>query len=147
MDVLLVQADGVDLYSTLLKSETSRGVLRFYHPSRLEFGVLIRTASLASSLSIISEIRWYIRRYVEVVLFRLTDETYCSFELAKQVYERDTKLAAPWEYRLLYGILDGRLVQSVKMDPGRDRESYGEAFEGMDDVLEVWCSESEHAGL
>ncbi len=147
MDVLLVQADGVDLYATLLKSETSRGVLRFYHPSRLEFGVLIRTASLASSLSIISEIRWYIRRYVEVVLFRLSEETYCSFELAKQVYERDTKLAAPWEYRLLYGIQDGRLVQSVKMDAGRDRDGYADSLEGMDDVLEVWCSESEHAEL
>ena len=69
MNVLLIQPEGVDLYTTLLKSETSRGALRFYQPDRLEYGIRVRTASLGSALALVSELRWYIQRYVEEVLF------------------------------------------------------------------------------
>jgi hypothetical protein len=141
MDVLLIQEDGVDLYATLVKSETSRGILRFYHPSRLDYGVLIRTASLGSSLSLLSEIRWYIRRYVEEVLFLTPDGTYCSLDLIQQVYERNIRLQAPWKHRSLYAIKDGRLVQSLPMEPGKERDDYADLLDGMDDVLEVWCTD------
>lgn len=143
MDLVLIQADGVDLYTTLVKSETSRGILRFYHPTRLDYGVLIRTASLGSSLSLLSEIRWYIRRYVEEVLFLMSDGTYCSLDLVQQIYERNIRLRAPWQHRSLYAIRDGRLVQSLPMEPGKGRSDYAEILDGMDDVLEVWCTNPE----
>lgn len=56
MNVLLIQPEGVDLYATLLKSETSREVLRFYQPDRLAYGVRVRTASLGSALALVSEL-------------------------------------------------------------------------------------------
>jgi hypothetical protein len=34
MNILLIQRDGVDLHHTLFASETSRPVLRFYHPKK-----------------------------------------------------------------------------------------------------------------
>ena len=78
MNVLLIQPEGVDLYTTLLKSETSRGALRFYQPDRLEYGIRVRTASLGSALALASELRWYVQRYVEEVLFEPEKDIFCT---------------------------------------------------------------------
>ena len=69
MNLLLIQKEGIDLFSTLLASETSRDILRFYRPERTDCGVVIPNSTLGGSLSLLSEIRWYIRRYVSSVLF------------------------------------------------------------------------------
>ena len=95
MNVLLIQPEGVDLYTTLLNSETSRDALRFYKPDRLEYGMRIRTASLGSALALVSELRWYIQRYVEEVLFEPEEDIFCSSSLAQQIYERDVKPHRP----------------------------------------------------
>ncbi len=72
MNILLIQRDGVDLHHTLFASETSRLVLRFYHPKKNSCGVYITVSTLGSALSLVSELRWYIRRYVKETLFEVT---------------------------------------------------------------------------
>ncbi len=143
MNVLLIQPEGVDLYTTLLNSETSRDALRFYQPDRLEYGIRIRTASLGSALALVSELRWYIQRYVEEVLFEPEEGIFCSSSLARQIYERDVKPASPWGYRCLYR-LSGHLVDTVWMDAGTTPDVYADRFEPEDTVLEVWCTEEEY---
>jgi hypothetical protein len=63
MNILLIQRDGVDLHHTLFASETSRMALRFYHPKKKPCGLCITVSTLGSALSLISELRWYLRRY------------------------------------------------------------------------------------
>jgi hypothetical protein len=144
MNVLLIQPEGVDLYATLLKSETSRDALRFYHPTRLAYGVLIRTASLGSALALVSELRWYIRRYVDEVLFEAQDGQFYSSTLARQVYERDIKLGSPWKYRCLYRIRESHLVDAIWMTGGSTQADYSDRIDPGDTVLEVWCTEEEY---
>ncbi len=146
MHILLIQLEGVDLYTTLLRSETSRAALRFYHPTRLAYGVLIATASLGSALALTSELRWYIRRYVQEVLFQVSDSVYCSHALGQQVYERDVTLVAPWQYRCLYIIRDGSLADIVRMEEGTGRGG-DDAFDPADEVLEVWCTAEEYSDI
>ena len=62
MDILFLERSGVNLYETLFSSETSRNALRFYRPQAAAGGVMVTTASLGSALSLVSELRWYIRR-------------------------------------------------------------------------------------
>jgi hypothetical protein len=143
MNVLLIQPEGVDLYDTLLKSETSREALRFYHPTRLPYGVQIRTASLGSALALVSELRWYIRRYVDEVLFEAEEGICYSSALARQVYERDVKQASPWKYRCLYRLAGAHLTDSIRMAEGSTRETYADRVDADDTVLEVWCAEEE----
>ena len=143
MNVLLIQPEGVDLYTTLLKSETSRGALRFYQPDRLEYGMRIRTASLGSALSLASELRWYIQRYVQEVLFEPEDSIFCSSDLAQQIYERDVKPLTPWRYRCLYLISGDHPVEIIWMDEGTTPEAYADRIEPGDTALEVWCTEEE----
>ncbi|KUG20672.1 MAG: hypothetical protein KO206_02180 [Methanomicrobiaceae archaeon] len=145
MNILLVQADGVDLFATLLKSETSRAALAFYRPSRLDYGVLIRVASLGSALSLVSELRWYIRRYVRDVFFEVSDGVYCSRLLAEQIYERDVKLEMPWAHRRLSVMRDGRQVASLWMREGTERENYRGDYDPRDELLEIWCASEEHS--
>lgn len=144
MNVLLIQLEGVDLYATLLKSETSRGVLRFYQPDRLEYGIRVRTASLGSALALVSELRWYIQRYVEEVLFEPIDGAFCSSGLAGQIYERDVMPAEPWRYRCLYRIAGDHMIDTIWMDEGTTPEAYADRMEPEDTIFEVWCAEEEY---
>ncbi len=144
MNVLLIQPEGVDLYATLLKSETSREALRFYRPDRLAYGMRIRTASLGSALALVSELRWYIQRYVEEVLFEPEAGIFCSSGLARQIYERDVKPAHPWRYRCLYRISGDHMTDTMWMDEGTAPEAHADRMEPGDTVLEVWCTKEEY---
>jgi hypothetical protein len=144
MNVLLIQPEGVDLYATLLKSETSREVLRFYQPDRLAYGVRVRTASLGSALALVSELRWYIQRYVEEVLFEPEEGIFYSSALARQIYERDVRPAPPWKFRCLYRISGDHMIDTIWLDEGAAPEASSDRMEPEDTVLEVWCAEDEY---
>jgi hypothetical protein len=144
MNILFVQREGIDLHHILFVSETSRLILRFYHPKRLPCGVKISVTSLGSALSLVSELRWYIRRYMQEVLFELDDGIFCTRQLAEDVYyERVTVLQKPWAFRRLYGFRDGKLLTNIVMSPGSVIEEYYQDVIGVDQPVEVWCSEEE----
>jgi hypothetical protein len=144
MNILLIQREGVDLHHTLFASETSRTVLRFYHPKRKLCGVLITCASLASALSMVSELRWYMRRYAREALFEVSKGVFCTQLLAQDVYyERTATLGPVWPFRRLYGFRDGKLISTVMMSPDSTIEEYHQEYAGVDRSIEVWCTEDE----
>jgi hypothetical protein len=144
MNILFIQRDGVDLHHTLFVSETSRLALRFYHPRKVPCGVSISVASLGSALSLVSEMRWYIRRYVREVLFEVDRGIFCTHQLAQDVYyERTVVLGADWKFRRLYGFKDGKLISAVVMSPGSVIGEYRQDIIGVDTAIEVWCREDE----
>jgi hypothetical protein len=141
MNVLLIQREGTDLHHTLFSSETSRMVLRFYHPKKKPCGVYISCATLSSALSLVSELRWYVRRYVREPLFELETGIYFTHQLAQDVYyERTAVLGPGWPYRKLYGFVEGKLVSSVPMSPGSTMEEYHQEYIGADRTIEIWCT-------
>jgi hypothetical protein len=140
----MLQKEGIDLHHTLFASETSRMVLRFYHPKKKPCGVLITTASLGSAMSLVAELRWYIRRYAKEPLFEVAKGVYCTWHLAQEIYyERVTVLGATWPHRRLYGFCGGRLISTVIMSPGSTVEEYHQEYAGVDKVIEIWCTEDE----
>jgi len=144
MNILLIQRDGVDLHHTLFASETSRIALRFYRPKKKPCGVYISVASLGSALSLVSELRWYIRRYIREVLFEVKKGVYCTHTLASDVYyERTVALGSEWAYRRLYGFRHGQLISAVVMAPGSSVEEYHQDIIGVDTTIEVWCTQEE----
>jgi hypothetical protein len=144
MNILLIQRDGTDLHHTLFASETSRHVLRFYHPKKRSCGVLITCASLGSALSLVAELRWYIRRYVREPLFELEPGTFFTHQLAQDIYfERTVVLGPQWQYRKLYGFKDGKVVSSVPMSPGSTPAEYHQEYIGAQNTVEIWCTQDE----
>ncbi|MFA5331817.1 MAG: DUF5804 family protein [Methanoregula sp.] len=146
MNVLLIQRHGIDLHHTLFASETSRLALRFYHPKKLPCGVYITVSTLGSALSLVSELRWYIRRYVRETLFEVEKgkDIFCTQDLAKDVYyERAVILESPWAWRRLYGLNNGRLVVQLVMAPGLTAAEYEKDLSGTDQTLEIWCTQDE----
>jgi len=142
--ILFIQREGVDLHHTLFASETSRLALRFYHPKRLPCGVYISVSTLGSALSLVAELKWYIRRYVREVLFEIEQGIFCTHQLAQDVYyERAVVLGASWEFRRMYGFREGRMVQAIVMSAGSVTEDYKEEFTGADAIIEIWCREDE----
>lgn len=141
MKILLIASDGIDLYDTLSASETSRLTLRFYRPERRPCGVAIMTGSLGSALSIVSELKWYVRRYVREVLYELPHGAYATQALADEIYQRDVKIAPSWDLRLLYCFKGGSLVRKIPMDPSATTENMLTAEDDVDTALEVWSIE------
>jgi hypothetical protein len=150
MKILLIEREGTDLYSTLYDSDTSRAMLRFYHPIRHPVGVEILTASLGSALSLVSELRWYIQRYVDEILLTEDGSVYLTWSLADCVYERGVSLSRPWPHRFRYRIHGGKIYRS-----SWDLEAFGdvtlpEAGVGDtppitgDQILEVWGTSEEY---
>jgi hypothetical protein len=143
MNLLLIQKEGIDLFSTLLASETSRDILRFYRPERTDCGVIIPNSTLGGSLSLLSEIRWYIRRYVASVLFEVSPGIYCSETFAAEIYGRNLKLSDAGGNAGLIGIKDGFISGKLKIDINSKKEDYPDFCEMCDRVLEVRYSRSE----
>jgi len=144
MNILLVQRDGIDLPATLFSSETSRMALRFYRPKRMPCGVYISVSTLGSALSLVAELRWYIRRYVRETLFEVAKGIYCTQLLAQDVYyERTATLGPSWPFRKLFGFRDGKLISQLVMDPGSSIGDYHQEYAGIDQAIEIWCTEDE----
>ncbi|TAJ43819.1 DUF5804 family protein [Methanofollis fontis] len=89
MELLLIGKDGTDLYHTLFSSETSREILRFYRPKRRGFGISVTVISLGAALSLASELRWYIRRYVRLALIEAEPGTYWTLGYARAIDGRE----------------------------------------------------------
>lgn len=146
MDVLLIRKEGIDLYETLVLSETSRKILRFYRPVRLSYGVLIVTSSLGGALSLLDEIRWYLRRYVREVIIAVGDGVYCTHSLAQEIYERAECFSPQWEYRALYLLKEGKLTERRPLEITEDDEMQILTDE-FDEILEVMMCNSEYKEL
>jgi len=143
MKILFISREGVDLYEALENSETSRIIFRFYHPERHPCGVLIDTSSLGTGLSLVSELRWYVRRYMADVLFEVKEGVFGTYALAREVYERDLQLDGAGVRHLFYGIREGKIFKIVSKGPGAEAEIPDE-LRTMDSVLEVWAPENEN---
>jgi hypothetical protein len=144
MNILLIQREGIDLHHILYSSETSRLALRFYHPKKVSCGVLISVATLGSALSLVSELRWYIRRYVREALFEVEPGIFCTYDLAQETYyERSAVLAKPWIFRRAYGFFAAHPVRRLVMTAGSATQDYAADLDGADRVIEVWCTEDE----
>jgi len=151
MKILLIEREGTDLYSTLYDSDTSRAMLRFYHPVRSPVGVEIMTASLGSALSLVSELRWYLQRYVDEVLITEDGSVYLTWELADCVYERGVTLSQPWARRFRYRIHGGRIYRSAwdlaafgDASPQTTVDSEAQGTGSPDQILEVWGISGEY---
>lgn len=144
MNILLIQREGIDLHHVLFSSETSRMALRFYHPKKVPCGVYISCAALSTALSLVAELRWYMRRYAREPLFELDRGTYFTHQLAQDVYyERTAVLGPGWPHRKLYGFRDGKLITSLPMTPGSTVEEYHQEYAGITHTIEIWCAEDE----
>ena len=144
MNILLIQRDGTDLHHTLFSSETSRMALRFYHPQKRPCGVSITCATLGSALSLVKELRWYIRRYVREPLFEFQKVIYFTHQLAQDVYYERTAILGPgWKYRKLYSFKNGKIISSVPMSPKSTPEEYHQEYIGTDSSIEIWCTEDD----
>ncbi|HUU74947.1 MAG TPA: DUF5804 family protein [Methanoregulaceae archaeon] len=144
MNVLFLPREGVELFRTLHLSETSRDALRFYRPHERYGGVVVTMSSLGSALSLASDLRWYVKRYMREVLFEIMDGIFCTHELAREIYyDRSVLPEEPWNYRRLYVIEDNRLVSTDKVtNTGSDIKHAGQESKIS---IEVWCTEHEYS--
>lgn len=148
MQVIFIPKSGVPLFETLLASETSRDALRFYQPVKTPSGVQISMATMGGALSLASDLRWYVRRYMYDVLFELPEGVYCTRALAKELYfSRAAILHTRWKFRRLYAMTDGQLLSDDPLPVIRGKPVPGSLPTLENEViLEVWCTEEESRG-
>lgn len=123
MQVVCIAKQGVNLYQTLTDSETSRHILRFYHPEDIRYGVRTNVSTVSSALSLLSELRWYLMRYTAVSLIEDVEHSvYLTRELAGKVYEeRSVQLGDTWEHSFRFAVTENG--ESFKVPIGVDTPS------------------------
>ncbi|HJJ78504.1 MAG TPA: DUF5804 family protein, partial [Methanocorpusculum sp.] len=104
-------------------SETSRHILRFYHPEDIRYGVRTNVSTVSSALSLLSELRWYLMRYTAVSLIEDVEHgVYLTRELAGKVYEeRSVQLGGTWEHSFRFAVTENG--ESFKVPIGVDTPS------------------------
>ncbi|MBE6515280.1 MAG: hypothetical protein E7Z71_01100 [Methanocorpusculum parvum] len=123
MQVVCIAKQGVNLFQTLTDSETSRHILRFYHPEDIRYGVRTNVSTVSSALSLLSELRWYLMRYTVVSLIEDVEHgVYLTRELAGKVYEeRSVQLGGTWEHSFRFAVTENG--ESFKVPIGVDTPS------------------------
>ena len=123
MQVICIAKQGVNLFQTLTDSETSRHILRFYHPEDIRYGVRTNVSTVSSALSLLSELRWYLMRYTAVSLIEDVEHSvYLTRELAGKVYEeRSVQLGDTWEHSFRFAVTENG--ESFKVPIGVDTPS------------------------
>ncbi|MDR2854848.1 MAG: hypothetical protein LBV40_01640 [Methanomicrobiales archaeon] len=109
MDLLLLAKPGVHLYSLLHNSDTAWHAIRFYDHVNLGYGVLISVSGSVAALTLASDVRYYIRRYVSYHLFRTehTVQMYATPALVTSRYlHRADSFHDGWNYRLILTVTD-----------------------------------------
>ena len=144
MEVIFLPKPGIRLYETLMASETSRDVLRFYQPVNCGYGVSVRVSALGNGLSLASELRWYLRRYMQGALFEIHDMTYCSLAVARSIYyERSVSPDELWPWRIFYRVNGSVIRGRTFPSPEERREEYETGSGEGDRIMEVWVEEEE----
>ncbi len=142
----MLQKEGVDLYSVLLLSETSRRALRFYHPERIPAGIVVRISTLGSALSLVADLRWYVRRYMREVFFEgISGDLLHSRAGATGVLRPKRKSSCrPGRTGGLTRYGDNEIIEDRAMSAGEDRVPVADTtVSGM----EIWCSAEEFEEL
>ena len=137
MDIICIAKPGVNLADTLYTSETSRNILRFYHPKDMKWGVKIPVSTVSNALALLSELRWYTMRYTsEVIIEDVEYGVFMTRLLASAAYEdRSVTLSPDWRFSYRAAVLeDGSLMRCPR---GVDTPA------GTFVSFLVWCLEKE----
>lgn len=141
MNVLLIQKPGILLFKELRLSETAWHAIRFYDPIELQIGCYIRISTIANALSLISDLKYFIRRYTGDHLLEISQGVYCTSALGRRMYlDRNHEFSESWPYRFRYQIDQDNTIIRRKTEEGKlDSE-----FEKGRYLLEVWCTDIEY---
>ncbi|MDR3101754.1 MAG: DUF5804 family protein [Methanocalculaceae archaeon] len=127
MLLICIGKPGLDLYRTLSDSETSRHILRFYHPKEQAFGISLEVSTISNGLALMSELRWYAMRYMREVLIEDAEHgVFLTQGLACEAYDsRSVSLSPTWETRYRVCVIDAgeivRLPEGVPEQEGAVR--------------------------
>lgn len=137
MEIICIGKQGINLSDTLYVSETSRHILRFYHPKDMGWGIKIQESTVSNAISLLSELRWYIMRYMaDVIIEDIRYNVYISLRLAQAVYEdRSVMLSETWGHMYRDAVLEDGSIRSVPV--GVDTPS------GTQIAFLVWCMPDE----
>lgn len=140
MRITFFAKDALNLYNILVSSETSRNALKFYHPIDESYGISLVTGSLGSSLALLGELRWYIRRYVEEAVLQISPDIHCTPLLAQRfLFDKDISVQPDWPMRKAYVIEGQKITKRLTLNPRENPPSPGEGTL----IFEVWCTEEE----
>jgi len=119
--VCMVGDPDENLQVELMGYETARKALAQYDFEQpFENSVAVRTVSLGSAVSLLNDLNWYLVRLVDLALIQepsISEDEWLTRNLARQVRDGDVRPEETDEYRAIYGLENGRLVEPMYATP------------------------------
>lgn len=147
--VCMIGDEDVNLQVEIMGYETARKALAQYdfeHP--FENSLAVDTISLGSAVSLLNDLNWYLVRLVDLPLIQepsISTDEWLSRNLARQVRDGDVRPEETDEYRAIYGLENGRLVEPMYATP-IDGELPGYDLRDVDETVIVRVTGSEFSG-
>jgi hypothetical protein len=145
----MIGEDDVDLRLDLMGYETARRALAQYDfETPFENSVAVQTISLGSAVALLNDLNWYLVRLVDLALVQepsISEDEWLTRNLARQVRDGDVRPEETDEYRAIYGLEDGRLVEPMYATP-IDGELPAYDLRDVDETVTVRVTGAEFSG-
>lgn len=119
--VCMIGDADTNLRVELMGYETARKALAQYEfETPFENSVAVQTLSLGSAVSLLNDLNWYLVRLVDLSLVQepsISEDEWLTRDLARQVRDGDVRPEETDEYRAIYGLENGRLVEPMFATP------------------------------
>ena len=102
----------------LFSSETSKEALSTYEflDTEIDNTLEIETGSLGSTLALLNDLSWYLRRYTQYVDLlepSISEQEWISRQLAAKIYSREIEKNQTSRYYRITGIKNGELLEPL----------------------------------
>lgn len=142
MKLLIIGKPGIRIFSEFHQSETAWHAIRFYEPVDSGGYISLIVPGIANALSLIADLKYFIRKYAAETFYEFRTGTYCTVGLAKSWYQsRHLKYDDTWEWVLMYSLFDDG-TSSIKIAGSGTGDAPGNTSAAF--RLEVWCTPAEY---
>ena len=143
MNLLIFSRPGIRIFQELRSSETAWNALRFYEHKEIPVGVVFQVSSLSASISLASDLKYFIRRYGADHLFEIFSGVYCTPSVAISRYVIRQPPIEPWPWKIWYWVKGDGNIEKYEMYPASCTFDDNQTRGGY--VFEVHCSEDEYS--
>ncbi len=142
MRLLIIGKPHINIFREFRQSETAFDAIRFYEPLESDRMITLSVPGLPNALSLISDLKYFIRKYSSFQFYEFEPEVFCTMALAKSWYQsRELSFQESWRWKYDFVLYPDDFILTVRED---DKSEDKELVDEEEQSYLVWCTPTEY---